>query len=106
MRMGWKTVGAIAAGLSLSVSALAAQQVEVGVRGGYTAATIAWSPSPIGGGPQETERLRGFTGGVTLAYAATHRLMLRAELLLTGKGFREIQGDGDITTLDLVATSR
>ena len=101
MRMGWKTVGAIAAGLSLSASALAAQQVEVGVRGGYTAATIAWSPSPLGGGPQETERLRGFTGGVTLAYAATDRLMLRAELLLTGKGFREIQGDGDISTLDL-----
>ena len=101
MRMGWKTAGAIVAGLSLGAGALAAQRVEVGVRGGYTAATIAWSPSPIGGGPEVTERLGGFTGGVTFAFAATTRLVLHAELLLTGKGFREIQGDGDIATLDL-----
>ena len=101
MRMGWKTAGAIVIGLSLGAGALAAQQVEFGVRGGFTAPTIAWSPSPIGGGPEETERLRAFTGGLTLAVAATDRLMLHVELLLTGKGFRELEGDGGTSTLDL-----
>ena len=101
MTMGWKTAGTLAAGLLVGPGALDAQQVEIGVRGGFNAATIAWSPSPLGGGPEETERLRSFTGGVTLGFAATERLTLRAELLLTGKGFRELSGDGDITTLDL-----
>ena len=75
--------------------------MEIGLRGGIKAATIAWSTSPLGDEPAALERRRLFSGGMLVAFNATERLKLRLEVLHSGKGFREVQDDGDITVLDL-----
>lgn len=77
------------------------QSMEVGLKAGVNRATVAWSPSPIGSAFEELRRRTAFTGGATVSVAVPLGLMIRAELLWTGKGLREVQEDGVETRLEL-----
>ena len=101
MRRMW-TVGLAMGVVAVALQANAAGgQVAVGVRGGYNATTIAWTPTPLGGGLDELERRKAFSGGLTVAVEGPGPIRFRAEALYTGKGFSEIEPGGDITRLHL-----
>ena len=72
-----------------------AQSIDVGIKGGFNASTIAWSPTPLGSGLDELERRRSFAGGLVLAIAGPGRFRLRGEILHSSKGYTEIENDGD-----------
>lgn len=104
--MGWKTVlsGMTMAGtltLALQPPAVAAQAVEVGVKAGAASTTVAWSPSPLGDGFEELERRKAATFGGYLDARVLDAVHLRAEILLSPKGFREVQSNGENTRLEV-----
>ena len=87
--------------LAWTAGPVAAQSIELGIKGGLNSSTIAWSPSALGSGPDELKRRKSFSGGLTLVVTGSNGFRLRSEVLYTGKGFAEIQDDGDITNISL-----
>ena len=91
--------------MGIAVGALGAEaangQVAVGVKGGFNASTIAWTPTALGDGPDRLERRRAFSGGLMVTVEGPGPVRFRAEVLSTGKGFSEIEANGDISRLFL-----
>ena len=102
-RMGcsaWRASVVVAVVLAGTAEHGEAQSVEMGIKGGFNASTIAWSPTSLGGGFDELERRRSFAGGLVLSIGGPGRVHLRGEILHSSKGFTEIGDSGDRAGLE------
>lgn len=94
------TAVALILAVARAAAPAAAQAPELGVKVGLNRATVAWEATRLGDGFETLERVNALVAGLTLALPLSDRIAVRVEALRTGKGFREVQANGDETLLD------
>lgn len=97
---------AMALGLTLTAAIVApphasAQVFDVGATLGVGSSTVSWEATPIGGRLEDVQRRTSLVGGVFAALRLGSAMAVRAEAVRTERGFREVEADGDRTTLDV-----
>lgn len=97
----WRGTGIVAVAVAMALAVIApptgAQQVEIGVRAGGSATTVAWKPSPLGTRIESLQRRKAATGGVFVSVRASDRIHARVEALFAQKGFTEVDDDATST---------
>ena len=96
-----KAAVAMVLAATVTAAGVEAQDIEIGVRGGLGWTTVSWSPNPLGDGFEELQRRRAPTFGAFVSLAGAGPIRVRGEVLLSPKGFTEVQNNGENTRLSL-----